>query len=71
MTSQVLPSILLVISTVHAFQYTELAQYIDSHQEEYVEVQHIVLIPLAIRLRAPALRVQAPEMLKSSCFYPD
>lgn len=30
--------ILLVISAVRAFQYTELAQYIDSHQEDYVEV---------------------------------
>ncbi|XP_026149562.1 cytosolic non-specific dipeptidase isoform X2 [Mastacembelus armatus] len=33
----VLPSILLVISTAHAFQYSELVQYVDSHQEEYVE----------------------------------
>uniref|UniRef100_A0A665WQ26 Cytosolic non-specific dipeptidase-like n=1 Tax=Echeneis naucrates TaxID=173247 RepID=A0A665WQ26_ECHNA len=32
-----LPFFLLGISTVHAFQYTELAQYVDSHQEEYVE----------------------------------
>ncbi|XP_037639534.1 cytosolic non-specific dipeptidase isoform X2 [Sebastes umbrosus] len=38
MNLPVLPSILLVISTVHAFQYSELAQYIDIHQEEYVEV---------------------------------
>ncbi|KAK1896243.1 Beta-Ala-His dipeptidase [Dissostichus eleginoides] len=30
-------SLLLVVSTVQAFQYTELAQFIDSHQEEYVE----------------------------------
>ncbi|KAF3840219.1 hypothetical protein F7725_018936 [Dissostichus mawsoni] len=30
-------SLLLVISTVQAFQYKELAQFIDSHQEEYVE----------------------------------
>lgn len=41
MNLPVLPSILLVISSVHAFQYTELAQYVDSHQEEYVEVQCI------------------------------
>ncbi|KAF0022657.1 hypothetical protein F2P81_025049 [Scophthalmus maximus] len=33
----VLFSILLVISSVHTFQYTELAQYVDSHQEDYVE----------------------------------
>ncbi|KAM3873191.1 cytosolic non-specific dipeptidase [Diretmus argenteus] len=33
----VVPSILLAISCVHAFQYEELAQYIDSHQEDYVE----------------------------------
>ncbi|XP_004077693.1 cytosolic non-specific dipeptidase [Oryzias latipes] len=30
-------SILLVLSTVHAFQYNQLAQYVDEHQEEYVE----------------------------------
>ncbi|KAI4810752.1 hypothetical protein KUCAC02_013683 [Chaenocephalus aceratus] len=30
-------SLLLVVSTVQAFQYTELTQFIDSHQEEYVE----------------------------------
>ncbi len=50
MNLPVLPSILLVISAVHAFQYTELAQYIDSHQEEYVEVQNILLFPLATLL---------------------
>ncbi|XP_056142223.1 cytosolic non-specific dipeptidase [Lampris incognitus] len=33
-----LPSVLLVISNVHAFLYNELVQYIDSHKEEYVEV---------------------------------
>ena len=33
-----LPSILLVLPNIHAFQYDELVQYIDSHQEEYVEV---------------------------------
>lgn len=33
-------SLLLVVSTVQAFQYTELTQFIDSHQEEYVEVQY-------------------------------
>lgn len=33
--------ILLVVSAVRAFQYTELAQYVDSHQEEYVEVNLI------------------------------
>lgn len=33
-----LHSILLVLSTVHAFQYNQLAQYIDEHQEDYVEV---------------------------------
>ena len=38
----VLPSILLVLSTIHAFQYTELVRYIDSHQEEYVEVQNLL-----------------------------
>uniref|UniRef100_A0A3B3DY28 Carnosine dipeptidase 1 n=1 Tax=Oryzias melastigma TaxID=30732 RepID=A0A3B3DY28_ORYME len=32
-----LHSILLVLSTVHAFQYNQLAQYIDEHQEDYVE----------------------------------
>lgn len=32
-------SILLVLSTVHAFQYNQLAQYVDEHQEEYVEVR--------------------------------
>uniref|UniRef100_A0A3Q3GAW4 Carnosine dipeptidase 1 n=1 Tax=Labrus bergylta TaxID=56723 RepID=A0A3Q3GAW4_9LABR len=37
MNLPVVSVILLVVSTVHAFQYTELAQYIDSHQEEYVE----------------------------------
>lgn len=36
----VLPSILLVISAVHAFQYSELVKYIDMHQEEYVEVRY-------------------------------
>lgn len=56
----VLPAILLVISTVHAFQYTELVRYIDSHQEEYVEVQNL-LFPLVT-----FLRVQALEML---CFF--
>lgn len=30
--------ILLVVCGVRAFQYTELAQYVDSHREEYVEV---------------------------------
>ena len=40
MNLPVLPYILLLISTVRAFQYTELAQYIDSHEEEYVEVQY-------------------------------
>lgn len=39
MNPQVLPSILLLISAAHAFQYMELAQYVDSHQDEYVEVQ--------------------------------
>lgn len=34
----IVPAVLLVISAVHAFQYAELAQYVDSHQEEYVEV---------------------------------
>lgn len=34
--------ILLVVSAVRAFQYTELAQYVDSHQEEYVEVNEIL-----------------------------
>lgn len=34
--------ILLVVSAVRAFQYTELAQYVDSHQEEYVEVNQIL-----------------------------
>ncbi|XP_077432736.1 cytosolic non-specific dipeptidase [Vanacampus margaritifer] len=29
--------ILLLSSRVHGFQYTELANYVDSHQEEYVE----------------------------------
>lgn len=33
--------ILLVVSAVRAFQYSELAQYVDSHQEEYVEVNLI------------------------------
>lgn len=42
MDPRVLPFILLVISAVHAFQYTELVQHIDSHQEEYVEVQYLV-----------------------------
>lgn len=42
MDPKVLPFILLVISTVHAFQYTELVQHIDSHQEEYVEVQYLL-----------------------------
>ncbi|XP_037533120.1 cytosolic non-specific dipeptidase [Nematolebias whitei] len=32
-----LASILLLISSARSFQYTELAQYVDSHQEEYVE----------------------------------
>lgn len=35
-----LACVLMVISTVRAFQYAELARYIDSHQEEYVEVQY-------------------------------
>lgn len=30
--------VLLLVSAVRAFQYAELAQYVDSHQEEYVEV---------------------------------
>lgn len=34
--------ILLVVSAVRAFQYTELAQYVDSHQEEYVEVNQML-----------------------------
>ncbi|XP_034730285.1 cytosolic non-specific dipeptidase [Etheostoma cragini] len=33
----VLLSVLLLVSAAEAFQYTELAQYIDSHQEQYVE----------------------------------
>ncbi|XP_051922404.1 cytosolic non-specific dipeptidase [Hippocampus zosterae] len=31
------PLILLLFSSVHGFQYTNLANYVDSHQEEYVE----------------------------------
>lgn len=38
MDRRILPLILLVIAAAHAFQYTELVQHIDSHQEEYVEV---------------------------------
>ncbi|KAM9310694.1 cytosolic non-specific dipeptidase [Pholidichthys leucotaenia] len=37
MTPRVVPFILLLVSTSYAFQYTELAQYVDAHQEEYVE----------------------------------
>lgn len=37
MALQTVASVLMVISCVSAFQYSELAQYIDSHQEEYVE----------------------------------
>uniref|UniRef100_A0A3P8VR82 Carnosine dipeptidase 1 n=1 Tax=Cynoglossus semilaevis TaxID=244447 RepID=A0A3P8VR82_CYNSE len=37
MTFPLVLSILLVTTTVRAFQYTDLAQYIDSHEEEYVE----------------------------------
>lgn len=33
--------ILLLVSAVRAVQYTELAQYVDRHQEEYVEVNHM------------------------------
>lgn len=61
MNLPVLPSILLVISTVHAFQYTELAQYIDSHQEEYVEVRYILLQQHFCRI----LRVQEMPLEKS------
>lgn len=39
MDSRILPVILLVIAAAHAFQYTELVQHIDRHQEEYVEVR--------------------------------
>lgn len=34
--------VLLVVSAVRAFQFTELAQYVDSHQEEYVEVNRML-----------------------------
>lgn len=44
MSLQVLPHLLLVISSAHAFHYTELAQYVDSHQEDYVEVQNIFIV---------------------------
>ncbi|XP_021163949.2 cytosolic non-specific dipeptidase [Fundulus heteroclitus] len=37
MNLQTVHSILLAISYSQAFQYTELAQYVDDHQEEYVE----------------------------------
>lgn len=44
MTFPLVLSILLVTTTVRAFQYTDLAQYIDSHEEEYVEVKYLIHI---------------------------
>lgn len=40
--------ILWVISAARAFQYTELAHYVDSRQEEYVEVNLINCIQIMI-----------------------
>ncbi|KAF7643468.1 hypothetical protein LDENG_00238230 [Lucifuga dentata] len=37
MNRLVLSSILVIVPVLHAFQYAELAKYVDSHQEEYVE----------------------------------
>lgn len=52
--------ILLVASAVRAFQYTELAQYVDSHQEEYVEVNLINGIQkMTLSLRRHQWRVRA------------
>lgn len=45
--------VLLVVSAVRAFQYAELAQYVDSHQEEYVEVNRM-LASLQISLAVPS-----------------
>lgn len=34
--------VLLLVSCVRAFQYTELMQHVDSHREEYVQVRLII-----------------------------
>ncbi|MEQ2210957.1 hypothetical protein XENOCAPTIV_022966 [Xenoophorus captivus] len=54
MNLQTLSIVLLVISYAQAFQYIKLVQYVDDHQEEYVEV-HIFLPVIAHNPRAVCL----------------